>query len=98
MFKLYKFHLDYGRMGCIEGTFVCTEDALQILIGKELQFGEVLGKHSDVNAVLRESDLIHLTDDWGFIEKAMEYGLVPCGYNPFDYLPKDVEDVIKNDS
>lgn len=48
MKKLWKFELDWGRMGTLEGLFVSEPEPLMELIGKEIYFGECLGKHSEV--------------------------------------------------
>ncbi len=92
MNKLCRFYWDCGRQGSLEGTFVASEDDLQKAIGQKLYFGEVLGKHSEIYGKLEEKDITILTDDQDFIQKAIEYGLVPCGYNPFDYLPENEDE------
>ena len=48
MNKLYKFHWDCGRMGNLDGVFIAEPKEIEALIGKEIHFGEVLGKHSDI--------------------------------------------------
>ena len=44
MKKLYSFELDWGRMGSLEGLFIAEEKDVKDIIGKNVQFGEVLGK------------------------------------------------------
>lgn len=82
MKKLYRYYLDCGRMGSLGGLFVADDELVKKCIGIEVYFGEVLGKHSDVAAVLQDDQLSVLTDDQDFIDKAVEYGLVPTGYDP----------------
>ena len=60
--KLYRYSVYMGRMGGIEGLFaVDAEDerCLQALVrsGRELRFGEILGKHSNVSLPLKEKDI-----------------------------------------
>ncbi len=86
MRKLYKFNADFGRMGKLEGVFAAEEVDIDGLCGQEVYFGEVLGKHSEIVLTVDNDHLTILTDDQGFIDKAIEYELVPCGHNPFDYL------------
>jgi len=82
---LYKFELDCGRSGCLEGAFESTPEAVGRIIGESVYFGEVLGKHSEIHGTIEEGEIKLLTDDQAFIDKAKELGLVPYGYNPFDY-------------
>ena len=46
---LYRFYEDCGRMGSLDGIFVAEESDVDALIGQNLYFGEVLGKHSDID-------------------------------------------------
>ncbi len=84
MQKLYKFHWDCGRNGDLDGVFIAEPEEIEALIGKEIYFGEVLGKHSEIHGTLEADDLEVLTDDQDFINKAFEYKLV-IGFNPLDY-------------
>jgi exosome complex RNA-binding protein Rrp4 len=84
--SIYKLIVDCGRMGDLNGVFEATPNQIQELMGKKVNFGEVLGKHSDVSVVIDENCVVHLTDDEEFIKKAKTYGLIPTGHNPFDYL------------
>jgi hypothetical protein len=88
MKKLYRFEWDWGRMGCIQGTFVAEEKDVTQAIGRHIYFGEVLGKHSEVEGELDESDFGVLTDDQDFIEKFEEL-VGSTGYNPLDYLNEE---------
>jgi hypothetical protein len=89
MKKMYKFFWDYGRMGEVEGIFVADEETVKNAIGKNIYFGEILGKHSEVYGNLTEKDLTVVTDDQDFIEKAILYGIDSSGYNPLSYLPEE---------
>lgn len=84
--KLYRFTLDCGRMGSLEGTFVATDREVKAAIGKRAYFGEVLGKHSEIECSLAREHFAVLTDDQTFIDKAAEYGLIPSGHNPLAYV------------
>ena len=86
MRKLYKFSADCGRMGYIEGTLIEDDDLVAKCIGQKVYFGEILGKHSDIRWDLKESDLVVLTDDQQFIEKAIKFGLAPMGHSPIEKI------------
>lgn len=86
MLGLYKFFWDCGRNGNLEGVFVATAEEVEDLIGKDVYFGEVLGKHSEIYGTIERGDLDLLTEDQDFIEKAQSYGIDYSGYNPFDYI------------
>lgn len=57
MKKLYKYELDYGRMGSIDSVFIADDELVNACIGKLVHFGEALGKHSDVSTCLSIEDL-----------------------------------------
>ncbi len=94
MKKLYSFHWDCGRMGDIEGLFIAEESRVNDMIGNEIYFGEVLGKHSDIYGTLDEEDLVIKSDDQDFITKLEdvldvdERGTI-SGFNPFDYYEEE---------
>jgi hypothetical protein len=86
MRKLYRYRLSCGRAGSVVGLFVADDEQdIKPAIGKTAQFGEILGKHSEVEAEIVEKDLTVLTSDADFIAKFERYG---CGngYNPLDYI------------
>lgn len=89
MKKLYRFYWDCGRQGDVEGIFVATIEEIEQAIGKSVQFGEILGKHSNIYGNLELKDLQILTDDQDFIEKAEKYGLLPTGHNPMNYIEEE---------
>lgn len=83
-----QFYWDCGRMGEVDGLFVTTKEALDKAYGKEIYFGEILGKHSEVSGTLDESDITILTEDQDFIAKFIEImgsGDI-SGYNPLSYI------------
>lgn len=87
MKKLYEFFWDCGRMGNLTGLFIAEEDEIKAIIGKNLYFGEVLGKHSEISGKLDSEDLIIKSEDLDFIEKLEEIlGCNISGYNPFNYV------------
>ena len=93
MKKIYVFEWDCGRMGDLDGLFVAEESAMKALIGKELYFGEVLGKHSEIYGELKERSISIVNDDEDFIEKLVDVigGESISGFNPFDYVEEENE-------
>lgn len=86
-----EFYQDCGRMGDLSGMFVCEKEQLEKLYGHTVYFGEVLGKHSDVELDMTEKNLSIKTDDQDFIAKFIEImgdGTI-SGYNPLDYIDED---------
>lgn len=92
MIKLWKFFWDCGRQGNLEGVFAATEEQINNVTGKEIYFGEVLGKHSEIFGILDKENVTFLTDDQHFIEKCKEYKIVPSGYNPLEWINEDVQE------
>jgi hypothetical protein len=83
-----KFFWDCGRSGEVEGIFTCEKETLQNSYGREVYFGEILGKHSEVSGTLHEDAITILSEDQDFIEKFEEIlgtGTV-SGYNPLEYI------------
>lgn len=99
MNKIYKFYVDYGRMGSLEGIFVADEKDVAKIMGKEIYFGEVLGKHSECSAEINEDTLTVLSEDPDFVEKfisIMGYGTT-SGLNPLEYYYEDEEEQDEGD-
>ena len=87
---IYKLHFDCRRMGVLLGIFVADKDEMNELIksGKEIYFGEVLGKHSEISGPIEEGDLTLVTDDPAIVEIFVKYDM-ETGYNPFNYIDRE---------
>lgn len=87
MLKLYSFYCDCGRSGSLDGLFVAEESEVEDAIGKDVYFGEVLGKHSEIYGTLKEKDLEVVSDDQEKIQWLVDViGSVDIsGFNPLDY-------------
>ncbi len=91
--KMYKFGMDCGRMGRLNGLFFAEEDEIALL--KEIEcihFGEVLGKHSnivcpDVMACITE---IECSDE---VVKMIYEAVGNVGTNPLNYIGEEDETV-----
>jgi len=91
MLKLYKFFWDCGRMGEMEGLFVADDKIVADTIGKELYFGEVLGKHSEIYGTLKKKDLTIISEDQEKInwlaDTVQSYSI--SGWNPLDFTNEE---------
>lgn len=90
MKKVYKFTWDCGRQGCVNGTFVADEADMDAAMGKQIYFGEILGKHSEIYGELDCGDIEVLSDIPE--EVAVFEKLGGCfGYNPLQYIQEGQE-------
>jgi hypothetical protein len=91
---IYKFHQDHGRMGSLEGIFVADPKEVKQLIDseKDVYFGEVLGKHSEIYSPISDDEITMVSDDPAFVELFEAHDL-SSGFCPFDYI----EDVDEDD-
>lgn len=86
------------RGGKLEGMFITTRGELSKIYGKSLYFGEVIGKHSEVELTFEESDFVIVTEDIDFIICAERvFGTNISGYSPFDYLPEEDEEPVEDE-
>jgi hypothetical protein len=60
---LIKFELECGRQGTIESCFITTEKELEHLIDKNMEFYEVLGKHSYIEHKSTREDFVIVSED-----------------------------------
>lgn len=94
MMNVYKFEIEYGRSGTLSGMFIADSDAVAEVVGKEVYFGDVLGKYSDVLVKLEDGDieLIPLEEESIadlfsiFADDKEDKNVTIVGYNPFDYI------------
>ncbi len=96
---LYRFKLDCGRSGDLEGVFIATEQQISDAVGKLAYFGEVLGKHSEVMCHLNRGHMRLLTTDCLAIQVVEKFQL-ESGFNPLEYIEEEdleTEDIEGND-
>lgn len=78
---LWSFYWDCGRQGEVTGLFKATKEEVKNAIGKEVRFGEILGKHSEVEGTLEDGEITLVSDNPIEVMSATE-----SGYNPLHYL------------
>ena len=84
--NVYKFDVDQGRGYEVQGVFVATHEEVAKAIGKTASFGEICGKHSEMEVDLEWTDfqMIRASEEIiTFIEVNLGGG---SGYNPLDYI------------
>lgn len=83
MKTLYKFHFDCGRYETLEGIFVAEDSEMEELVksGRTVNFGEALGKHSEVYGPIEDGDYTEITKDQNFIQKMIDLDII-MGLNP----------------
>jgi len=82
--KIYTFEIS-ARDGSIESVFPSTEEHIAWLIGKDIYFGEIWGKHSEV-VLTMEPDVFTVVTDDPAVVKMFKETIGVTGYCPFDYL------------
>jgi len=84
---LWRFHVDCGRQGDLEGLFVATEQEIKDTIGKYAYFGEVLGKHSEIYGDIEEKEITKVDLDSETVAKVSKIlGDTWSGFNPMHYI------------
>jgi hypothetical protein len=93
MLKLYSFCWSGFRGGRIESVFIADETEVERLIGREVRFGEILGKHSEVTGTIEANEIEMRSENPELIEWLLSiFGPTICGYNPIYYSGIDDEE------
>ena len=95
--KLLQFCMSCGGNAFLEGLFVVDEsgwETIQNIIrdGMEINYGEALGKYSEINQVLTEGDIKVLSVDQEFIDDFQTYVGKSFGHNPLEYYQEEDSD------
>ena len=61
--NVYRFHANFRRFGKLEGIFTATPEDVEEKIGEHLYYGEVLGKHSEIQLDLKEKHINLVSED-----------------------------------
>ena len=88
--RLWKFKWECGQQGDLEGLFIATKKEVDSMIGIEVYFGEVLGKHSEIYGIIEDGEIIESDASDATIEELEDmFGKSICGYNPLNYISED---------
>lgn len=89
---LWRFFWDCGRQGEIEGLFVATEEEVDNIIGEFVDFGEILGKNSEIYGTIEYGEINKVDASLDFIQEGLGlFGYTWSGYNPFNFLREEEE-------
>lgn len=89
--KLWRYHLDFGRMGQISSTFFATYEEIEQLKTKSIWMDDVLGKHSEVTLDFTDLEEGELEEITGLSDSTLEElhtvtgPLVGGWFYPWDY-------------
>ncbi len=87
--RYYAFHVDCGRGGELHGQFLLNAEEqllLEDLYGRDVSFGEVLGKHSDVTVHMTRKHITLITEDQVFLARAVALNIdLDSGFNPLQH-------------
>lgn len=84
---LYRFILEYGRQGDIEGLFVATEKEIELILKSKLYMHDILGKHSEISGDISEEDIEKLELNPNIVSQVSKIlGETWSGYNPKNYI------------
>lgn len=93
MNNLYSFYVDCGRMGSLDGLFIATQEQVDSAIGKQMYFGEVLGKHSEVQGTLEAHEVTLVSSDQDKVDWLLNLlGTRVSGFNPLEYIQDQEEE------
>lgn len=88
---IYRFAQDCGRSGDLSGVFTADAETVERLMGETVSFGEVLGKHSDVDVDIDPSNLSLVSADPASVAMFERLDLA-TGHNPFDYFEEEEDE------
>jgi hypothetical protein len=87
---LWRFYWDCGRQGSVEGLFVATESEVKEAIGRDVYFGEILGKYSEVSGTIEDGEIKKIDLDTETVERVTKLlGDTWSGYNPLEYISRE---------
>lgn len=95
MKQLYRFNLDCGRMGDLDGLFVTTQEALNKALNKTIYLYEVLGKHSEIEVTISNDTLTLLSEDQEKLEWLLNINggfETISGINPLEYVEEEEDE------
>jgi hypothetical protein len=85
--KIYKFSVN-GLSGSLESVFLATEEEIIWITGKQIWFGNVLGKHSSLAFTMQPEHFTVLSEDIAAVER-FKNTVKFSGNCPFNYLEND---------
>jgi hypothetical protein len=93
MDKLYRFYVDCGRMGDLDGLFIADDKEVKKIIGKNIWFDEPLGKHSEIDLKIKKNHINCISSDTDMVSK-LEVAVGDksiSGFNPVQMYEEETE-------
>jgi hypothetical protein len=89
---VYKLYLDCGRQGELKSIFVEKKSHIEFLINQKItvNFGECLGKYSEIAGIIEKSDITFVSDDV-ILTDYFETLNLSTGENPFEIEEHDFD-------
>lgn len=84
--KLYNYCMDCGRAGDLKATFAAEPEEIAAIIGRDIDFGEAFGKHSEVVGTMEASEFTEVDASPAFIEEFARLFPHGLGHNPLSYV------------
>lgn len=88
-YALYRLSKYFGRSGELDEVFVCSEELMEEMMGEDLYFSDVLGKHSEVSMTVDEDCIQKVEDDPAFVFRFVEIFGCSIGLFVPDFLIED---------
>lgn len=89
---IYRFQIHCGRMGDLAGVFTAESEDIEKIDGQTVYFGEVLGKHSEVEVDIDSEKHIKLISSSPADVEMFDRLELSTGYDPFDYWEPEESD------
>lgn len=86
---IYRFQYHCGRMGDLSGIFTAESEDVEKINGQTVIFGEVLGKHSEIDADIDTEGNLKLISDAPADVEMFERLALATGYDPFAFWEGD---------
>jgi len=93
MKKLFSYDINYGRGYGVEGLFIATQKEVDLMLGNNIYFGEICGKHSEIDHTFKKEDLTVVNVSLESLKELEDQlGDTLSGYNPVEYFQEALAD------
>lgn len=85
--KLWSWFADYGRSGDLEGLIIASDSDILDAVGKRAYFGEALGKHSEIDHVVKHDEFELVSSEQFIVLELFKLsGRTVSGHNPLQTI------------
>lgn len=86
---IWKMHIDCGRQGDLESTFIATQGTVDSLVGRPCVFSEPFGKYSEVSGTFDADHFTRIDCSKEAVAVVELLNILPTGFYPFDYVTSE---------